>query len=83
MQLGRLTAANQQVLTKYLAVLKLLKLATKRLKGYSKASKYSAIYKVLPIYKYLLTKYKQLATIYKAVNYNTYNAPKDYLAINL
>lgn len=83
MRLGGLTAANWQVLTEYLAVLTPLKLATKRLEGCGKAGKYSAIHEVPPIYKYLLTEYEQLATTYKAVNYNKHNAPKDHLAINL
>ena len=83
MRLGGLTAANWQVLTEYLAVRKPLKLATKRLEGCGKAGKYGAIYEVLPIYKYLLTEYKQLATMYEAVDYNAHDAPEDHLAINL
>jgi hypothetical protein len=83
MRLGGLTAADWQVLTEYLAVLKPLLLATKCLEGRGKAGKYGAIYEVLPIYEYLLPEYEQLATMYEAVDYNAHDAPENHLAINL
>jgi hypothetical protein len=72
-------------------VLKLLKSATKRLKGRSKdansrvrGSCYGAIVKVILVFKYILTYYKQRVKTYESVNYNAHNeAPKDYLLINL
>jgi hypothetical protein len=72
------------VITGYIEVLKPLKLATKRLEGRGKGGQYSAIYKVIPIFEYILTYYEQRVTLYEAVNYNAHNkAPKDHLAINL
>jgi hypothetical protein len=72
-------------------VLKLLKSVTKRLKERSKdtnsrvkGSCYSAITKVILVFKYILTYYKQRVKAYKSINYNAHNkAPKDYLLINL
>jgi hypothetical protein len=65
-------------------VLKLLKAATKRLKGRSKTSRFSSIAKIILVFKYILSYYKQRVKAYSAVNYNAYNkAPKDYLAINM
>jgi hypothetical protein len=63
-------------------VLQLLKEATKRLKGRGKVSCFSVIYKVIPIFKYLLNAFKEYVRPFKNVNYKQYNAPKDYLAIN-
>jgi hypothetical protein len=65
-------------------VLKLLKAATKRLKGRGNSGRFSAIAEIILVFKYILNYYKQRIKVYKAVNYNAYNkAPKDYLAINL
>ena len=71
--------------------MKPLKSVTKRLEGRSKDAKgrvggghYGAIAKVILVFKYILTYYKQRVEAYKAVNYNAHNeAPKDHLAINL
>jgi hypothetical protein len=72
------------VITEYLEVLKPLKLATKRLKGRGKGGQYSAIYKVIPVYEYLLGYYEQRVAAYADVNYNAAaNAPEDHFAINL
>jgi hypothetical protein len=65
-------------------MLKLLKAATKRLKGRGNSRRFSAITKIILVFKYILNYYKQRIRVYKAVNYNAYNkAPKDYLTINL
>jgi hypothetical protein len=65
-------------------VLKLLKLATKRLKGRGKSERFSAITKIILVFKYILLYYKQRIKAYKLVNYNAYNkAPKNYFVINL
>jgi hypothetical protein len=72
------------VVTKYLDVLKPLKSATKRLKGHSKSRRFSAIAKIIPVFKYILSYYEQRVKAYEAVGYNAHNkAPKDYFAINL
>jgi hypothetical protein len=71
-------------MTQYIETLKLLKFTTLRLKGCSKAGNFSAIYKVILVFKYLLTNFKVLITLYKHINYNAYSkALKDYLAINI
>ena len=65
-------------------MLKPLKAATKRLKGRSKTSRFGSITKIILVFKYILSYYKQRVKAYSAVNYNAYNkAPKDYLAINM
>jgi hypothetical protein len=65
-------------------VLKPLKLATKRLKERSKSGRFSAIAKIILVFKYILLYYKQRIKAYKLVNYNAHNkAPKDYFVINL
>jgi hypothetical protein len=65
-------------------VLKLLKAAIKRLKGRSKTSRFSSITKIILVFKYILSYYKQRVKAYSAVNYNAYNkARKDYLTINM
>jgi hypothetical protein len=86
------------VVTKYIKVLQPLKLAIKQLKGRGKGVKgadddvnspprcgrYSAIAKIIPVFKYILTYYEQRVKAYKDVDYNAHKeAPKDYLAINL
>jgi hypothetical protein len=65
-------------------VLKPLKAATKRLKGRGNSGRFSAITKIILVFKYILNYYEQRIKVYKAVDYNAYDkAPKDYLAINL
>jgi hypothetical protein len=65
-------------------VLKPLKATTKRLKERGNSECFSAIAKIILVFKYILNYYKQRIKVYKAVNYNAYNkAPKNYLAINL
>lgn len=49
-----LTASDWQVITKYIAVLRPLKEAILRLEGRGKAGRFGAIYKVIPVFEYLL-----------------------------
>jgi hypothetical protein len=72
------------VITKYINLLRPLKEATKRLKGRGKSSKYGAIFKVIPVFKYLLSKLKSCFNLYKYVDFNAYaEALEDYVAINV
>jgi hypothetical protein len=65
-------------------ILKPHKTATKRLKRHGKTGSFGAIAKIIPIFKYLLTYYKQPVNAYEAVNYNKHNElPEDHIAINL
>jgi hypothetical protein len=65
-------------------VLKLLKATTKRLKRRGNSRRFSAITKIILVFKYILNYYKQRIKVYKAINYNAYNkAPKNYFATNL
>ena len=54
-----------------------------KLEGYRKAGKYGAIYKTIPVFKYILSALKAYTRSYKQVNFNLPNAPKDHLFINL
>jgi hypothetical protein len=72
------------VVTEYIDLLAPFKKASERLKGRGKLGKYGAIYKVIPVFEYLLgelkTRYKQ----YSNVDFEAHpKAPEDYLAINL
>jgi hypothetical protein len=78
-----LTAADWQVLLNYLQVLKPLKLACARLKGRGKSGRFGAIYEIIPVFKYLLNTYENLATTFEAINYESFNALEDHLAINV
>jgi len=72
------------VVTKYLDVLKPFKSATKRLEGRGKSGRFSAITKIILVFKYILLYYEQRVKAYEAVDYNAHDeAPEDYLAINL
>jgi hypothetical protein len=84
MRSNGLSAADWAVVTEYLDVLRPLKLATKRLKGRGKGGRFGAIAKVIPVFNYILTSYKQRVKGYEAVDYNAHNeAPEDHLVINL
>ncbi|OWY45778.1 nonribosomal peptide synthase [Alternaria alternata] len=78
-----LTAANWAVITEYQDCLEPLKLATERLKGRGKAGKFGAIYKVIPVFKYILSALKARTQPYEQVNFNHTDAPEDHLHINL
>jgi hypothetical protein len=72
------------VITEHINVLKLLKAATKRLKGRGNSGRFSAIAEIIPVFEYILNYYEQRIKVYEAVNYNAHDeAPKDHLAINL
>lgn len=83
MQLGRLTAIDQAVITKYIKVLKLLKSVTNCLQGYGKASTYSALYKVIPVFKSLTANLNTCLQLYTAVNFQLAKVLEDYIAINV
>jgi hypothetical protein len=84
MRSNGLTAADWGVVTEYLAVLKPLKAATKRLEGRSASGAYGAIAEVIPVFEYLLKEYEDRVATYEAVDYNAHNeALEDHLEINL
>jgi hypothetical protein len=55
MRLDSLSAANWQVVTEYIDVLKPLKECTKRLKGRDKQGNFGAILEVIPVFDHLLS----------------------------
>jgi hypothetical protein len=55
MRLDSLSAANWQVVTEYMDVLRPLKECTKRLKGRGKQGNFSAILEVIPVFDHLLS----------------------------
>jgi hypothetical protein len=71
------------VITKYIAVLKPLKSATDRLQGCGKASTYSALYEVIPIFKSIIAKLNTHILLLLVVDYEPSKAPEDYIAINV
>jgi hypothetical protein len=64
-------------------MLRPLKLATKRLKGRGTYKQFSSLAKVIPIFKTILSSYKERVESYSGVNYNKPSALEDYIAINL
>jgi hypothetical protein len=64
-------------------VLQPLKEATKRLKARGKSGRFSAIYKVIPVFEAVLSVYEQLLKAYDNVDHDKADAPKDHLPINL
>ncbi|KAI2475521.1 hypothetical protein Ptr902_13101 [Pyrenophora tritici-repentis] len=79
-----LGAADWAVITEYIDVLKPLKTATERLKGRGKSGGFRSIAKVILVFKYLLSYYKQRVNSYAAVDYNAHlEAPEDHLTTNL
>lgn len=86
MRLGELQAADWAVVTEYQRCLEPLKITTKRLEGRGKhySSNFGAIYKVLPVFEYLLDQLKKLAELYADVVFDIHEeAPEDHLYINL
>jgi hypothetical protein len=72
------------VITEYINCLQPLKNATERLKGRGETGKFSALYEIILVFKYLLRSLKNSAKPFKHVNFNAHaKAPKDYLIINL
>jgi hypothetical protein len=79
-----LSAADWAVVTKYIDLLKPLKVSTERLEGRGKSGKYGAIYEIIPVFEYLLGALESRYRQYKHVNFDAhYEAPEDHLAINL
>jgi hypothetical protein len=77
MRSGGLSASNWATITEYQNCLEPLKIATKRLEGRSDSSSFSAIYKVLPVFKYILRNIEELAQPYANVDFNAHTeAPK-------
>jgi hypothetical protein len=64
-------------------MLRLLKLATKRLEGRGTYKQFSLLTKVIPIFKTILSSYKERVESYSSVNYKKPSALEDYIAINL
>jgi hypothetical protein len=64
-------------------MLQLLKLVTKRLKGCSTYKRFSLLTKVTPIFKTILSSYKERVESYSSINYKKPSALEDYIAINL
>ncbi|KAG9376623.1 Dimer-Tnp-hAT domain containing protein [Pyrenophora tritici-repentis] len=61
-----------------------LKYATKRLEGRSKDGKYGAIYEVIPVFEYVLSKLEARARPFEHVDFNAHaEAPEDHLNVNL
>jgi hypothetical protein len=83
MRLGSLTAADWQTVNEYLAMLQLLKLATKRLEGCGTYKRFSLLAEVIPVFETILSSYKERVESYSGVNYNEPSALEDYIAINL
>jgi hypothetical protein len=72
------------VITDYIDLLQPLKYATERLKGRGKEGKFRAIYKIIPVFEYLLRELETRCNLYEYVDFNAHpKAPKDYLTINL
>ena len=53
------------------------------LERFSIVGKLSAIYKVILVFKYVLSALKARTRLYKSVNFNYTNAPKNYTYVNL
>jgi hypothetical protein len=80
---GGLTAADWAVITEYIAVLEPLKLATDRLQVCSKASTYSALYKVIPVFKSIIARLNTCILLLLVVNYKPSKALEDHITIDV
>ncbi|KAG9375705.1 hypothetical protein A1F94_013761 [Pyrenophora tritici-repentis] len=77
-------AADWAVIAEYQDCLEPLKYATKRLEGRSKDGKYGAIYEVIPVFEYVLSKLEARARPFEHVDFNAHaEAPEDHLNVNL
>jgi hypothetical protein len=83
MRSGGLSANDWAVVKDYIEILQPLKSATKRLEGRVKGGCFEAIYKIIPVFEYLLSEFEQQYKLYKLVNYKATGTPEDHLAINL
>lgn len=72
------------MIAEYQNCLEPLKYATKRLEGRSKYGKYGAIYEVIPVCEYILSKLEAQTRLYEHVDFNAHpEAPEDHLNVNL
>jgi hypothetical protein len=67
----------------YLAMLQLLKLATKRLEGRSTYKRFGSLAEVIPVFETILFSYEERVESYSGVNYDEPGAPENHFAINL
>jgi hypothetical protein len=79
-----LSAADWQVVTEYMDVLRPLKECTKRLEGRGKQGNFGAISEVIPVFDHLLSVLESRLQTYEDVAHDAHpEAPEDHLAINL
>jgi hypothetical protein len=83
MRSSGLTAADWQTVNEYLAMLQLLKLASKRLEGRSTYKRFGSLAEVIPVFETILSSYEERVESYSGVNYDEPGAPEDHIAINL
>ena len=83
MRSGGLTAADWQTVNEYLAMLRPLKLATKRLEGRGTYKRFGSLAEVIPVFETILSSYEERVESYSGVNYDEPGAPEDHIAINL
>jgi len=84
MKSDRLTAADWQVITEYIDVLRPLKTATKRLEGHGEHGKIGSVAEIFPVFEVLFHKLKQQLQNFNSVDHEEHEeAPEDHLAINL
>ncbi|PWO19614.1 hypothetical protein PtrARCrB10_11884, partial [Pyrenophora tritici-repentis] len=83
---ANLSAKDRKILktvNEYLAMLRPLKLATKRLKGRGTYKQFGSLAEVIPVFETILSSYKERVESYSGVNYDEPGAPEDHIAINL
>ncbi|KAI0568968.1 hypothetical protein TUN199_11416, partial [Pyrenophora tritici-repentis] len=74
---------SDETVNEYLAILRPLKLATKRLKGRGTYKRFGLLAKVIPVFETILSSYEERVESYSGVNYDEPSAPEDHIAINL
>lgn len=84
MRSNGLTAADWQVITKYIDVLGPLDQATSRLEGRGINGAFRAVAEIIPTFEYLLRVYEDCLQSYENVQHDRHEeSPKDHLAISL
>jgi hypothetical protein len=83
MRSSGLTAADWQTVNEYLAMLQLLKLASKRLEGRSTYKRFGSLAEVIPVFETISFSYEERIESYSGINYNEPGAPENHFAINL
>ncbi|KAF1940084.1 hypothetical protein EJ02DRAFT_495756, partial [Clathrospora elynae] len=76
------------VVTKYVDILKPLKVATEWLEGRGKKQhklngRFGAIYEVIPTFEQLINTFEERLLPYTSIDFERYDAPEDHIAINL